>query len=209
MRKALEFPRIDEGKLDAVEALIAAIADKEPGTAGAELEDLAALTGKVHTDVEFAEYWSWTDLDTLARLTLTPEPPCIPDLSREELVELVEIIQHCSVTGREWAMRYYTALLRAPSPCPMSWTLWPPVKMWRSLQKSCSRRPGKRLSNTSRGSRRPRRCREPLFTCAAAAQPVSHTGVCYFQRAKRRKKGLFFMQKGRNTEQSPQLFAHL
>ena len=35
MRKALEFPRIDEGKLDAVEALIAAIADKEPGTAGA------------------------------------------------------------------------------------------------------------------------------------------------------------------------------
>lgn len=54
MRKALEFPRIDEGKLDAVEALIAAIADKEPGTAGAELEDLAALTGKVHTDVEFA-----------------------------------------------------------------------------------------------------------------------------------------------------------
>ena len=105
MRKALEFPRIDEGKLDAVEALIAAIADKEPGTAGAELEDLAALTGKVHTDVEFAEYWSWTDLDTLAR-------PCIPDLSREELVELVEIIQHCSVTGREWAMRYYTALLR-------------------------------------------------------------------------------------------------
>ena len=43
MRKALEFPRIDEGKLDAVEALIAAIADKEPGTAGAELEDLAAL----------------------------------------------------------------------------------------------------------------------------------------------------------------------
>ena len=90
MRKALEFPRIDEGKLDAVEALIAAIADKEPGTAGAELEDL----------------------DTLARLTLAPEPPCVPDLSREELVELVEIIQHCSVTGREWAMRYYTALLR-------------------------------------------------------------------------------------------------
>ena len=208
MRKALEFPRIDEGKLDAVEALIAAIADKEPGTAGAELEDLAALTGKVHTDVEFAEYWSWTDLDTLARLTLAPEPPCVPDLSREELVELVEIIQHCSVTGNGRCATTRRCCA-APSPCPMSWTLWPPVKMWRSLQKSCSRRPGKRLSNTSRGSRRPRRCREPLFTCAAAAQPVSHTGVCYFQRAKRRKKGLFFMQKGRNTEQSPQLFAHL
>ena len=108
MRKALEFPRIDEGKLDAVEALIAAIADKEPGTAGAELEDLAALTGKVHTDVEFAEYWSWTDLDTLARLTLTPEPPCIPDLSREELVELVEII-HDGAGSR------FSPVLRLPS----------------------------------------------------------------------------------------------
>ena len=36
----------------------------------------------------------------------------LTDAQREELVELVEIIQHCSVTGREWAMRYYTALLR-------------------------------------------------------------------------------------------------
>ena len=202
MRKALEFPRIDEGKLDAVEALIAAIADKEPGTAGAELEDLAALTGKVHTDVEFAEYWSWTDLDTLARLTLAPEPPCIPDLSREELVELVEIIQHCSVTGREWAMRYYTALLRRSLSLPNVMDF---VASGEDVEVIAE----KLLSNTSRGSRRPRWCWEPLFTCAAAAQPVSHTGVCYFQRAKRRKKGLFFMQKGRNTEQSPQLFAHL
>lgn len=49
MRKALEFPRIDEGKLDAVEALIAAIADKEPGTAGAELEDLGRSHGAKST----------------------------------------------------------------------------------------------------------------------------------------------------------------
>ena len=112
MRKELDLPRIDDSKLDEAEALIASIAAREPGTAAAELEALSALTGKLHSEVEFLEYWSWTDLDTLARLTLAPEPPCIPDLSREELVELVEIIQHCSVTGREWAMRYYTALLR-------------------------------------------------------------------------------------------------
>lgn len=112
MRKALEFPRIDEGKLDAVEALIAAIADKEPGTAGAELEDLAALTGKVHTDVEFAGILELDGPGHIGTAHTDAEPPCIPDLSREELVELVEIIQHCSVTGREWAMRYYTALLR-------------------------------------------------------------------------------------------------
>ena len=112
MRKALELPRIDETKVDAVSALIAAISEKGPGNCGEELAALSALTGKLHDEMEFLEYWSWTDLDTLARLTLAPEPPCVPDLSREELVELVEIIQHCSVTGREWAMRYYTALLR-------------------------------------------------------------------------------------------------
>lgn len=208
MRKALEFPQIDEGKLDAVEALIAAIADKEPGTAGAELEDLAALTGKAHTEVEFAEYWSWTDLDTLARLTLAPEPPCVPDLSREELVELVEIIQHCSVTGREWAMRYYTALLRRSSPCPMSWTLWPPAKMWRSLRKSCSRRPGKQIPSTSRGSRRPQRCREPFFARPAAARSGGQTGVCLLQQAKRRKNSPFLC-KSRNAECGVHSFAHL
>ncbi|MFR3921987.1 MAG: hypothetical protein ACLTYN_08430 [Dysosmobacter welbionis] len=54
MRKALSFPN-RRRQADAVEALIAAIADKEPGTAGAELED-SVFTGKVHTDVEFAEY---------------------------------------------------------------------------------------------------------------------------------------------------------
>mgnify|MGYP001098004348 CR=1 FL=1 len=112
MRKELDLPQIDEGKLDEVEALITAIADKEPGAAEAELQTLAALTGKTYTEVEFTEYWSWTDLDTLARLTLAPEPPCVPDLTQEETEELVRRIQHCSVTGQEWAMRYDLQLLR-------------------------------------------------------------------------------------------------
>lgn len=62
--------------------------------------------------MEFLEYWSWTDLDTLARLTLAPEPPCVPDLTWEETLELVRRIQNCSVTGQEWAMRYDLQLLR-------------------------------------------------------------------------------------------------
>ena len=69
MRKELDLPRIDDSKLDEAEALIASIAAREPGTAAAELEALSALTGKLHSEVEFLEYWSWTDLDTLARLT--------------------------------------------------------------------------------------------------------------------------------------------
>ena len=77
MRKELDLPRIDDSKLDEAEALIASIAAREPGTAAAELEALSALTGKLHSEVEFLEYWSWTDLDTLARLTLAPEPPCV------------------------------------------------------------------------------------------------------------------------------------
>ena len=113
MRKELDLPRIDDSKLDEAEALIASIAAREPGTAAAELEALSALTGKLHSEVEFLEYWSWTDLDTLARLTLAPEPPCVPDLTWEEgALELVRRIQICSVTGQEWAMLYDLQLLR-------------------------------------------------------------------------------------------------
>ena len=112
MRKELDLPRIDDSKLDEAEALIASIAAREPGTAAAELEALSALTGKLHSEVEFLEYWSWTDLDTLARLTLAPEPHCVPDLTWEETLELVRRIQNCSVTGQEWAMRYDLQLLR-------------------------------------------------------------------------------------------------
>ena len=112
MRKELDLPRIDDSKLDEAEALIASIAAREPGTAAAELEALSALTGKLHSEVEFLEYWSWTDLDTLARLTLAPEPPCVPDLTWEETLELVRRIQNCSVTGQERAMRYDLQLLR-------------------------------------------------------------------------------------------------
>ena len=101
MRKELDLPRIDDSKLDEAEALIASIAAREPGTAAAELEALSALTGKLHSEVEFLEYWSWTDLDTLARLTLAPEPPCVPDLTWEETLELVRRIQNCSVTGTD------------------------------------------------------------------------------------------------------------
>ena len=104
MRKELDLPRIDDSKLDEAEALIASIAAREPGTAAAELEALSALTGKLHSEVE--------DLDTLARLTLAPEPPCVPDLTWEETLELVRRIQNCSVTGQEWAMRYDLQLLR-------------------------------------------------------------------------------------------------
>ena len=112
MRKELDLPRIDDSKLDEAEALIASIAAREPGTAAAELEALSALTGKLHSEVEFLEYWSWTDLDTLDRLTLATEPPCVPDLTWEETLELVRRIQNCSVTGQEWAMRYDLQLLR-------------------------------------------------------------------------------------------------
>lgn len=146
MRKELDLPRIDDSKLDEAEALIASIAAREPGTAAAELEALSALTGKLHSEVEFLEYWSWTDLDTLARLTLAPEPPCVPDLTWEETQELVRRIQNCSVTGQEWAMRYD---LQLPPPVALPaerhGTSWPPARMWRSLRKSCCRRPGDSL----------------------------------------------------------------
>lgn len=112
MRKALELPRIDETKVDAVSALIAAISEKGPGNCGEELAALSALTGKLHDEMEFLEYWSWTDLDALARMTLAPEPPLVRDLTQEDLVELAAVIQHCLVAGPEYVAHYYLEMLR-------------------------------------------------------------------------------------------------
>ena len=68
MRKVLEFPQIDEQKLEFVQELIDSIAEKVDEDCRGELNRLNGITGKEHTAVEFAEYWGWTDLESLARI---------------------------------------------------------------------------------------------------------------------------------------------
>lgn len=109
MREVLRYPDIEEGKLEAVKEQIVRIAEGKD-CAGA-LRQLQEMTGRAYAAEALAEYWGWTDLDTLARKALMPEPPRAPDLTWEELTELIELIQKQLTTGEDAQADYYIELL--------------------------------------------------------------------------------------------------
>ena len=95
MREVLNYPQIDAQKLELAKKLIEEIAANPADDGSYELRELNRITGKQYSARHFYEYWGWTDLDTLAENALIPEPPCVRDLSREEMKEIVSIIKNC------------------------------------------------------------------------------------------------------------------
>ncbi len=118
MRKILEFPQINENDIDRVSKVIDIIANNLDKDCRNELDELQNLTGKQHSAEEFAEYWGWTDLDILARITLTPTPPCVSDLDRKELEIIIGIIRDSFISGEDDKLEYYTELLHKSMSIP-------------------------------------------------------------------------------------------
>jgi len=118
MRKILEFPQINENDIDKVSKVIDIIANNLDRDCSNELNELQSLTGKSHTVEEFAEYWGRTDLDSLARITLTPEPPYVSDLDRAELEEIIGIIRESLISGEDDKGGYYEELLHKSMSVP-------------------------------------------------------------------------------------------
>lgn len=116
MRKCLEYPQIDREKLDVVKKLIDSIADHANGDYSQELSELNRITGKEHSILNFFEYWGWTDLDTLAEQALTPDPPCIRDLSRDEIEAIVRILKDAIISLDDVKTEYYEELLHKSLP---------------------------------------------------------------------------------------------
>ncbi|MDE7423330.1 MAG: hypothetical protein K2N51_06520 [Lachnospiraceae bacterium] len=115
MRTELEFPIIDFSKIEEVKELIDAIAENMKDHSK-ELEKLNSITNKQHSAEEFAEYWEWTDLDILAQVALTPEPPCIRDLEKEEIATFIKIIKESFINGEDNKTEYYVELLHKSLP---------------------------------------------------------------------------------------------
>lgn len=111
MRKILEIPSINENDIDKVSKVIDFIANNLDKDCTNELNELRSLTGKSHSVEEFAEYWGWTDLNSLARITLMPEPPCVSDLDRAELEIIIGIIKESFLSGEDDKGEYYIELL--------------------------------------------------------------------------------------------------
>lgn len=113
MRKELEYHEPDKTKLETAKTLIDSIANGEGDTEKA-LNELGKITGKQHSQMEFAEYWGWTDLDTIAQQALM-EPPCVRDLTRDELIEIISITRE-AMTDSDSKMTYYMELLHKSLP---------------------------------------------------------------------------------------------
>lgn len=117
MRELLNYPQTSMEKIDIVKGLINSIAENPSGNISCELNELNRITGKNYTGIEFAEYWGWTDLDTLAENALIPEPPCVRDLAKEEIKEIVSILK-ASIISDDNKAGYYTKLLQKSLPLP-------------------------------------------------------------------------------------------
>lgn len=113
MRKELEYHEPDKTKLETAKTLIDSIANGEGDTEKA-LNELGKITGKQHSQMEFAEYWGWADLDTIAQQALM-EPPCVRDLTRDELIEIISITRE-AMTDSDSKMTYYMELLHKSLP---------------------------------------------------------------------------------------------
>ena len=116
MREDLNYPQIDKQKLDIVKELIDRIAEPSNGDCSYALNELNCITGKSYSELVFVEYWGWTDLDMLAERVLTPEPPYINDLTRDEMKEIVSIVQKCLMLGEDNKADYYMELLHKSLP---------------------------------------------------------------------------------------------
>lgn len=117
MREILNYPPIEKTKLETVKTLINSIAEAAPDeNCSRELSELNRITGKLHKAIEFAEYWGWTDLDTLAEKVLTAEPPYINDLTKDEIAEIVSMTKTCLLSGEDNKADYYMELLHKSLP---------------------------------------------------------------------------------------------
>ncbi|MEW9095328.1 MAG: hypothetical protein AB2417_09630 [Clostridiaceae bacterium] len=116
MRKELEFPEIDESKIEYVSRLIDVIAKNGTEDYHKELIEINSITGKEFNGIQFAEYWGWTSLEMISRQALTPNPPCIRDLSKNEIIEMIGIIKNHFENGKDVEAEYYTELLQKSLP---------------------------------------------------------------------------------------------
>lgn len=108
-RKELQPPNINEELLPAVEELIESIAVQleeecfdineedeiifDDAEAAEEINikamKLKELTKKDIKIMEFYHYWNHSSLEDVAKELLMPEPPCIKDITLEELTEVI------------------------------------------------------------------------------------------------------------------------
>jgi hypothetical protein len=107
---------------------------------GREIDRIAEMTGEAaqqamaafkeetgHDYEEFREYWGAMERDEAARRAAWPSYPRVPDITRDELVEIVHRIQTCGPPDQFW----YVLVLEANTahPAVSDLIFWPPAEL--------------------------------------------------------------------------------
>ncbi|WP_436535590.1 hypothetical protein [Actinoplanes sp. HUAS TT8] len=125
LRPELCPPAISPERVVQLSAAIEDIAQllDDGGPAEAAIAAFNTDTGHSYTAEQFLTYWESRDLDDFALEAARPSRPKIPDITRDELTEIVRRIQ-----AADDATDYYVLLLTTNVPHPRATDLifWPP-----------------------------------------------------------------------------------
>ncbi|WP_157630166.1 hypothetical protein [Thermonema rossianum] len=114
--KLLEFPGYDASKYDEVDRLISITENKldDGEDARDEIAQIHALVGKVNefTEYTFRNYWRSISKEELIERILTPHPPEIDKLSRDEILLVLKKMTETEIEHSS----YYLELLSKNTP---------------------------------------------------------------------------------------------
>jgi hypothetical protein len=111
LRPELLPPPVDKRRLDEMCTEIERIGDlisRGETVAGSAVAAFKERTGHDYTFADFVDYYGWRSLEEFAAEAARPAWPSVPDITREELVEIVS-----RILAEDPEAEYYLRLLRA------------------------------------------------------------------------------------------------
>ncbi len=112
LRPELTSPPIPEGYLHALQVRIEAIENalETAGHAPELIQEFNQLTGRDFDEDTFRNYWKGVDLDDFAKQAARPKPKACPDVTREELIE---VVRRAMPTSGDEDYEYYMEIFDA------------------------------------------------------------------------------------------------
>ncbi|WP_229864811.1 bacteriocin immunity protein [Streptomyces spinoverrucosus] len=115
LRSELRPPPVDQEQLDEICSEIERISDliARGGPADDAVAAFNQKTGHEYTILDFAEYYGWRSLEDFTREAARPAWPKVPDITRDELVEIVR-----RILANDPEARFYLRLFEVNVPHP-------------------------------------------------------------------------------------------
>jgi hypothetical protein len=125
LRAELLPPRVTPQRIEELGCEIDRIAELRGTAAQEAMATFRETTG--HDYSEFENYWAAESREEAATRAARPTCPRVPDITRDELVEIVRRIRTCLPPDQDW----YLLVLKSNTihPAPSDLIFWPPPEL--------------------------------------------------------------------------------